>query len=745
MSLRLLILGLSLFSQYRAELISAAGDGPFDHHWSQLTSIDPQKSLRAAWFIPVLAVRGESSSLAGSRAGDLRMRLDGVPLWNPQTGENTLFLPAAMLRGGDLIYEHASLAPTLNVYSKVSSNWHVRAVGTVPVTVEDKWTGYGETFFNLPIGQNLNFTLSGAVGKWNQRPLTHLGLPHRGTAAHSAVALAGFKPSDRMLVRAMFAHGLQQRDLFDPSWAFNSNNAPSSMNLTNLLILSYAYRSDKLDMDFTVSIHDNFSGKVSRLPGELEIFKRFNEQLADSSNAIMDYSNPFGVQGLFYSSGVYPRRESRSSNADRGYLSVSLSTDFDHQLKAHFDYTGYNLLAELSSWAEEVEIRNYLHYTPRIGEFYLGDRILLGEESPETAGRDRPWVEPGLGLIYFETDEPDSLKIEPVEFTLSFKPRLVAHYSFRGMKLDGGSELAGASPAFAPFYDNRGALPSPDSLIFIPRENPSPERSWRTWVNARQVVTEDLTAQVDIFTNMGFKMADVDINPAQDSLDTLPSAGIYLDGRSSSWGLEGWLHYDADWLTLSTGYRFASGKATSSDVYHDYLLLVSGDTVSGMQRLSTDSRHKLVFETTFRTPQEMSIWLSDFFISPRLSLASGFPDQGMDDKTPWWAWCEISAGRSISIGDFSATIEAEVLNPFNWCEPIIGELASQALPSGDDFPHRSVFGDGSYHAARDADHDGYITASEEVAAYRRAWEYYQSITPSLLPPLGVEISISAGF
>jgi hypothetical protein len=159
-----------------------------------------------------------------------------------------------------------------------------------------------------------------------------------------------------------------------------------------------------------------------------------------------------------------------------------------------------------------------------------------------------------------------------------------------------------------------------------------------------------------------------------------------------------------------------------------------------------DSRHKFALQANLATSEGTHFLLRDWFLEPGFALASGFPgEEGPDGKVPWWAWCEVRAGRVISIGGLKAEVRVELLNPFNWKEPVFGELPAPLLPSEEEFPDRVVLGDEDYRPSRDANHDGYITAAEEVQAYRRAREFYDAYTPSPLPARSLEFKFSVRF
>lgn len=739
MSLVSVFLGLILFSQSEESAFTCRVN-PYSDRLSRLVSIDPEERLRAAWFIPEFAVKAETLALAAVRPGELNAYLDGVPLWDPQTGWLSVFLPPTLIQEASLSNQAPSLTPHVALSSREHLGaWRAQLKGESPFFLDEYRQGQAEAFINIPLSGNFSVSLDGAAGVWDESPRTNLGLPHRGVTVYSGVASASLIPSEGMVVRARLLRSQEQRDLFLPAWAFNSTSAPSSFTRVDLVIFNYRYRTEELDLDMTLSGYSSFLALGGRKQGDLPLFRRFEEQDTSGSVAALDVQNPFGVGELFYSDGRHPQLLTRNSTANRACISAGVFAGEINEVRARLGYTTFNIIADIARYSESGELTSNLQETPRLAELYTGDRIHL----------NRFWIEPGVGLTYLEIEKPDTsgIELETVEHAISIGPRIEAHAYLKGISISAGSDMPAVVPGFSPFFDTKDESPLAGSLVLIPKQDPAPERAWRSWIEVQKEWGQNWITGISFYSSLGYRILSGGLNPTDTVTDTIPTAGVFLEGESFGLGLRPWVEYRSDWLGIKAAYRFASGKATTAGPIEDYERLLAGDSLSNqMQRLPLDSRHKLTLEAGVSTPKRIHFLLRDWFLQPSVALTSGFPaEEGEEGKLPWWAWCEMAAGRVISIGGFEAEIRVELSNPFGWKEPLFGELPVPSLPTEEDFPERVVLGDEDYHPSRDANHDGIITATEEVAAYQRARAFYDAYTPSPLPARSIELKVSVKF
>jgi hypothetical protein len=452
MSLIPVFLGLVLFSQSDEPAFTERVD-PYSDQLSRLVSIDPEERLRAAWFIPGLSVKSETLAVAGLRAGEVRFVLDGVPLWDPQTGEHTVRLPPSLLEEAGLRNEEASLTPLVALSSRVNlDGWHAQLKGTDPFFLPDGRDGGADVFLNVPLGSKLSLSFDGAAGVWNERPEANLELPHRGLAAYTGVASATLIPSDGMLVRTRLLLSQEQRDCFSPSWAFNSASAPSTLTAVQLVIFDYRYQTEILDLEMSLSGYSSFLWKGSRKEGELALFRPFDEQDSAESAATLDVRNPFGVKGIFYSQGFYPGLIARNSTANRARLTAGIFAGEINEIRARFSYTSLNLISDITKWNGPKERTANFQETPRLAELYLGDRIHF----------DLFWVEPGLGFAYLEIEKPDTSEVgfEISEYKISLAPRIETRAYLVGVQIRAGTDMPAVPPAFSLFFDTRDEMPS---------------------------------------------------------------------------------------------------------------------------------------------------------------------------------------------------------------------------------------------------------------------------------------------
>jgi len=736
MSLLLIFLGFGQVMPAEEKSI----DSYTDYWLANLVSIDPLQRIRAAWFQPEFTIRSDTSSVQASRPYDARYNLDDIPLQDPQTGDLTVMLPPTFICGKELEAEGSGLVQEASLYSRRSfTGWHGELRGTFPffLPLMDS-SGFAALMLNIPVGKMLTASLDGAVILSSERPARNIVLPRQGLAAYSGIASLIINPSDAMLIRLRYFRMEEQRDIYTPEWVFNPASSPATLTEVDLLFFNYMYHTDVLDLEFGLSSYNSYLLRTGREPGSLRLFSWFTDQPETAEPAEKTRDNPFGVENMFYSQGRNPVYDARNSTVDRAFITVQISTGQINEMKAHLDYSTMNLISDITTYSGGLENNVNYQETPRLANIYLGDRLKFINF----------WVEPGLGILYLENFvKTDTLDNEEYLPKLFFEPGIRARWQFYGIDFKGGTGLAAAVPPLMYFYDYADNPPAPDTLVLSSATDATAEYAWQTWFDATRDWGTNLYSGTDIFLRFGLRRLASGINPDD---DTIQSAGIFTSGKDLSFGISPWVTYYADWFSFTSAYRYYSGTGTSAGVFTDYGTLVNGDSLSSdYERLPYDSRHKLTAEVRLISPETLPFWARDYYLEPRLALASGFPDEqpkeGEEGLGPLWAWFEITAGRKINISSFQVDITAEFLNPLGLTGPIIGTVAEPLLPAEEDFPERITLTHPDYHPSRDTNHDGYITAAEEVAAYERARAYYDEVTPSPLPGRSVELKLAVRF
>lgn len=741
MALLFVSLWSTLVGQPSDSLVMETVD-PFSENLFGLVSLDPQERLRAAWLRPDFTAEGEEFSINGWRFQELRYRMDGISLWDLESGQAAVHLPRTLLASARLVNENANITPVVSLDSrKYDSRWRAQASGLYPFFADSSHTGAASLFFSIPIGAKLCVGFDGEVVKWSERPATERTLPHRGMAGYTGVASAVLVPSPGMLVQVKLLRSTEQRDYFSPQWAFNPSSAPSSFTLVDLLFFNYRYRKGILDLDMTLSSYNSALLYGGRGTGELSPFRNYPSLDTLGVTAVLDVNNLFGVKGLFYSPGAYPQQTLRNALVDRAHIRASVMIGDVHELRGSLDFAGTSIYAEIKSFYNDRENTSTIQQSPRLGEFYLADRMTW----KDWGNFEDFWVEPGMGALYLEGDASDSVSGElPLHFALM--PRIQSHLLIRGFNLNAEAELAAETPPLGLFYEGQDAEPWTDSLLIIPNLTPCVERAFKFGLEADRRWSERWITGLYGFASLGYKLVESGVSAPQDAGDTVPGAGVFMKGRSQAFGLQPWVRYNLPWIDVSFAYRFWAARSTSKGFEASYLDLIRGEEGEEITTLPLEPRHKFVLKTRLQSPDELPFLVRGWFIVPGIALESGFPDEvNGESAPPWWAWFEIAAGRTLKIGPVSTEIKAEFLNPFGWTGPVIGEIPHTSLPGEEDFPARVYLGDSDYRASRDADHDGVITAAEEVEAYRRASQFLEAVTPSPLPGRSLELKLTVTF
>lgn len=709
-----------------------------------LVSADPLARIRAAWLLPDYVINGETIAPAGFRSEETRFMLEDVSLQDPQTLDITLFLPSFMIEKGTIERQSGSIAPAVNLFQRdaVDHRFHLNLKTTSPFFFPDAKNGQADLSADVPLGNKLTLSLDGSLMRWQHRPL-YYQLQDSGIAAeirssmsaYTGAATATIAPSPGMRVRISLIRSLNQRDIFSTAWIFNPQSAPASYSLTDFLNFDYSYVKETFDLRMTLSRYSGYLWQGGREDGDLPLFVGFVPQDTASPHAALNTLNPFGVEGLFYSAGTNPRIIERSSVANTARVAASFFAGEMNELRGVLSFTGYDFISGSILVEESRVLTDNFQYTPRQGDFYLSDRLHFNNS----------WVEPGLGIIYLETERADSLvDDDTLDIKLSLMPRVVASTSLRGFDIQAGSDLAAGTLPFSYFLDNVSGTIRADTMLILPQTPPSAERSWRTWITTRGKITRNWCAGIDLSSNLTYNIPTIELVSSGDTLSS--AAGIYLKAKGFSLTAMPWVGYDSRWFAFNLAYRYSSNKSTSQGILNDYERLLKGDSAYDvMNRTSLDSKHKIVLDTRLQTPGELPFLAREWFLLPRIALASGFPGEESSGKSPWWAWLELTLGRTFTFGIFQPVLEATLLNPFGWTEPIIGTVAEPALPTEADYPDNVYLGESGYHSSRDSNHDGCITAGEEVSAYKKAIDFYSAWTLGPIPARNIEVKFTFRF
>jgi hypothetical protein len=705
--------------------------------FASLVSCDPLARLRAAWLLPDFVIRGETLSFAGSRPDQNRFQLDGIPLSDPQSGDELVFLPFSMLYGNKgLGHESSTITPVLNLVTlaDVDGKLHALLEASSPFFIPDGRNGEAELYACVPLGQKLTIALNGCAMLWDRRPDYGLaGVTRTQMSAYTGAATALLAPSEDILVKARFLRSQTQRDMFTSRWIFNQLSTPVRYSTADMLSFDFMYRKRTFDVRLTLSGSNGFNWVGGRKNADLGLFTGFEPQDTTPPFAELNTFNPFGVKGLFYSPGSNSQVNAWTSVSNRAKGELNVMVGDINELRTVLEFTVFNFLLDNSFFGTHDSVFDTYEYSPRYGDFYFADRLHFDKFS----------LEPGLRLLYLETEEKDSIVNEAgLDISLALLPSVKARASFFGIELEAGSDIAAGLVPFFYFLENAEAKPDADTLLLLPTVPPTPERAFRAWMNATKNLWKNWTFGLDLLSSISYNAPGVEL--MYDSTNT-SFAGISLDANGASFVAIPSVRYSSEWISMNLAYRYSSNQSTGSGVARDYARLLEGDSTMGrLERFPSDSRHKITFVADLSSPSGLPYWAREWRLSPGFALASGFPDEEVGGAAPWWAWFEISAGRTLTLGRTRTTVTAEFLNPFGWQGPIFGSVG-KTEPSEEDFTSRAILGDADYHSSRDANHDGFITAAEEVAAYQRARAFYDAWTPGPIPARSIELKLAFSF
>ena len=474
------------------------------------------------------------------------------------------------------------------------------------------------------------------------------------------------------------------------------------------------------------------------------------------------HNNPYGVYNLFVGKGDNRIWHYRST--DNLYIKGDITHNVRkiHEFKAGIDIKRYQLTELTNSlpWDPNPFWEAYTYY-PITGAAYIQDR----------ADFENLVVRGGLRLDYLDANVwkklyPDSVlnrDTVPVSMKLRISPRLGISFPITDrIKFRFSYGHFFKNPIFSDLYESLKALKNLDIIrrgnIIVGNPDLGAEKTiaYETGFDAQltDYLGFDLTAfYKDVFDLIGTR-----------PVPALPmSYTTYYNveyGRILGFEVgfnKALMNY---WQTrLSYTFQIAKGTAaTATDWYFR-----GGTPIQVDYYLDHDQRHSASLDLglVFPPDYEISV-MRDLNISGIGRFGTGLPYTPTDLKGnqtgnvnsaryPSEFTADTRISKVIILGKLNFNISLDITNMLNTLSvsnvnTVTGSPSNSGrVISQGEFGRGMVVGDQYYNAARDANHDGYITQYEEYRAYIKAYEAIQNPPTNYGPPRKMKLGINVSF
>ena len=474
------------------------------------------------------------------------------------------------------------------------------------------------------------------------------------------------------------------------------------------------------------------------------------------------HNNPYGVYNLFVGKGDYRLWHYRSTENIYVKGDITHNVRKIHELKVGIDIKRYSLTELTNSlpWDPNPFWEAYTYY-PVTGAVYIQDR----------ADFENIVVRGGLRLDYLDANVwkklyPDSVlnrDTVPVEMKLRVSPRLGISFPItERIKFRFSYGHFFKNPVFSDLYESLKALKNLDIIrrgnIIVGNPDLGAEKTiaYETGFDAQltDYLGFDLTAfYKDVFDLVGTR-----------PVPALPmSYTTYYNveyGRILGFEI-GFNKSLANYWQTRISYTLQVAKGTAATATDWYFR--GGTPIQVDYYLDHDQRHSASIDLGFIFPGDFSISaMKDASVSLIGRYGTGLPYTPTDLKGnqtgdvnsaryPSEFTADARIAKSINLGRLSFDISLDITNLLNTLT-VSNVSTVTGSPSNNgtvitfgQFSGGMVVGDQYYNAARDKNHDGYLTRKEEYDAYIKAYEAIQNPPTNYGPPRKMKLGINLSF
>ncbi len=476
--------------------------------------------------------------------------------------------------------------------------------------------------------------------------------------------------------------------------------------------------------------------------------------------------NPWGVAGLFYTEGDNRTWHYRATDQVLGKLDLTHTVSKIHEIKTGIDVTSYSLSIYENSLPWDMNpFWDAYNYKPLVVAGYLQDRADF-EDLVVRAGIRLDYLESGANVRAF----PESLGSQPkvadsllkVPAKLRLAPRLGLSYPItERIKFRFSYGHFYKNPSFSDLYsyaDRTAAELRSRGNVIVGNADMGAEKTIAYEIGFDSQLSDFFQFDVTAFYKDVFDLSGVRTVHALPQ----PYTMYYNVEYARIQGFEATVSKALNqYWSSRLGYTFQIAKGTASTASDQY----QRETPRQLDYfLDQDVRHSFHGDLVFSFPSDFTfVPMRDFEVSGVFNYSTGTPYTPEDQKgneiglensarLPNSYTLDGRISRDFTFAGMSLSLTCDVTNVLN-TEVITNVFAATGKP---DYTGRVItpyefsatgflFGDYYYHPARDYDHDGFITRSEQYESYLRA--YTDDNTPPTYygPPRKIKLGLSLSF
>jgi outer membrane receptor for ferrienterochelin and colicin len=483
-----------------------------------------------------------------------------------------------------------------------------------------------------------------------------------------------------------------------------------------------------------------------------------------SAYALTD--NPWGVASLFVTEGDERTWHYRATDQVLAKVDLTHTVSKIHEIKTGIDLTQYSLSVYENSlpWDQNPFWDGY-NYKPLVAAAYVQDRADF-EDLVVRAGIRFDYLDSKASVRAFpeslgaRNEIADSLLPVPAKYRLA--PRLGLSYPItERIKFRFSYGHFYKNPSFSDLYtyaDRTAAQLRSRGNVIVGNADMGAEKTIAYEMGFDAQLTDIFEFDVTAFYKDVFDLSGVRVVHALPTSYTM----YYNVEYARIQGFEATMTKALNqYWSSRVGYTFQIAKGTASTAEAQY----QRSTPRQLDYfLDQDVRHSFHGDLAFSFPSDFSfVPARDFEISGVFSYGSGTPYTPTDQKgnqigltnsarLPGSYSLDGRLSKDFTLAGMALSITCDISNVLN-TEIITNVFSATGKP---DYTGRIItpyeftasgflFGDYYYHPARDYNHDGFITRSEQYASFLRA--YTDANTPPTYygPPRKIKVGLSLSF
>jgi len=476
--------------------------------------------------------------------------------------------------------------------------------------------------------------------------------------------------------------------------------------------------------------------------------------------------NPWGVAGLFYTEGNNRTWHYRATDQVLAKLGLTHTVSKIHEIKTGLDVTSYSLSIYENSLPWDMNpFWDAYNYKPLVVAGYLQDR----------ADFEDLVVRAGIRLDYLKSEGtvrafPESLGAQPkvadsllpVPAKLRLAPRLGLSYPItERIKFRFSYGHFYKNPSFSNLYsyaDRTAAELRSRGNVIVGNADMGAEKTIAYEIGFDSQLSDFFQFDVTAFYKDVFDLSGVRTVQALPQ----PYTMYYNVEYARIQGFEATTSKVLNqYWSSRLGYTFQIAKGTASTASDQY----QRETPRQLDYfLDQDVRHSFHGDLAFSFPSDFTfVPMRDFEVSGVFNYSTGTPYTPEDQKgneiglensarLPGSYTLDGRISKDFTFAGMSLALNCDITNALN-TEVITDVHEATGKP---DYTGRVItpfefsatgflFGDAYYHHARDYNHDGFITRSEQYESYLQAYTDANSPPTYFGPPRKIKLGLSLSF